>query len=63
MTPEQQAMSNDGIPVTKIRELLNLSKELIPHFNEVEANTYVLVMKRIVENMEARNPEEGHEND
>lgn len=58
MTPEQQAMSNEGISVAKIRELLVLSKELIPHFNEVEANTYALAMKRIVENMEARNPEE-----
>lgn len=58
MTPEQQAMSSEGISVAKIRELFDLSKNLIPHFNEAEANTYVLAMKRIVENMEARNKEE-----
>jgi hypothetical protein len=51
-------MSNKNISVSKARELLKISNQLIPYFNEVEANTFALAIKMITKNMEARKPEE-----
>lgn len=58
MAAKEPSKSNEGINVTKIREVIKLTKDMAPHFNEVEFNTFMNAMNTILINMEARMPKE-----
>ena len=57
MTREEilaQQMSNETINVSEVRECLKMTRDMAPHFNTVEMNTFLIAMQNIAKNMEMR---------
>ncbi|MFT9003771.1 MAG: hypothetical protein ABF991_03585 [Liquorilactobacillus hordei] len=49
-----QQMSNETINVSEVRECLKMARDMAPHFNAVEMNTFLIAMQNIAKNMEMR---------
>ncbi|MFT9098413.1 hypothetical protein [Liquorilactobacillus sp.] len=57
MTGEEiiaQQMSNETIDVSQVRDCLKMAGDMVPHFNAVEMNTFLMAMQNIAKNMEMR---------
>mgnify|MGYP003362029789 CR=1 FL=1 len=57
MTGEEiiaQQMSNETIDVSQVRDRLKMAGDMVPHFNAVEMNTFLMAMQNIAKNMEMR---------